>query len=96
MFVDGRIAASTVWREALAIIRRYPSATVVPAVVLTAFANIPYYYIEASGLAWEQLITFLTSAFAFYLYVAYAEEVVVEAERGVDRITMGGVLRELR
>ena len=96
VFVDGRIAAFTVWREALAIIGRYPSATVIPAVVLTALADIPYYYIEASGLAWEQLITFLTAAFAFYLYVAYAEEVVVEAERGVDRITMRGVLHELR
>jgi hypothetical protein len=96
VFVDGQIAASTVWREALAIIQRYPSATVVPAVVLTAIADIPYYFIEASGLAWEQLITFLTAAFAFYLYVAYAEEVVVEAEREVNRITMRGVLHELR
>jgi hypothetical protein len=94
--VDGRVAASTVWREALTIIRRYPLATFVPAVVLTTLADIPYYFIEASGLAWEQLITFLTAAFAFYLYVAYAEEVVVEAERGVDRITVRGVLRELR
>lgn len=96
VFVDGQIATSTVWREALAIIQRYPSATVVPAVVLTALADIPYYFFEASGLAWERLITFLTAAFAFYLYVAYAEEVVVEAERGVDRITMRGVLHELR
>jgi hypothetical protein len=94
--VDGRVAASTVWREAFAIIRRYPLATVVPAVVLTTLADIPYYFIESSGLAWEQLITFLTAAFAFYLYVAYAEEVVIEAERGVDRITVRGVLRELR
>src|SRR5215208_3927952 len=94
--VDERVAVSAMWREALAIIWRYPFATLVPAVLLAALADVPYYFIEASGLAWEQFLTFLTAAFAFYLYVAYAEEVVVEAERGADRITMRGVLRELR
>ena len=96
VFVEGRVVASTVWREAFAIIRRYPLATIVPAVVLTALADIPFYFIEESGLGGEQLITFFTAAFAFYLYVAYAEEVVVEAERGVERITVRGALRELR
>jgi hypothetical protein len=94
--VDERLAASAVWREAFAIIRRYPLATIAPAVVLAALAEAPYYFLEQSGFAWEEILAFLTAAFAFYLYVAYAEEVVVEAERGVDRITVRGVLRELR
>jgi len=96
VFVDERVSASGVWREALAIIRRYPVATIVPAVVLAALANAPYYSLEHSGFAWEEILTFLTAAFAYYLYVAYAEEVAVEAERGADRIAARGVLRELR
>ena len=94
--VDERLAVSAVWREALAIIRRYPLATIVPAVVLAALADAPYYLLEHSGFAWEEILTFLTAAFAYYLYVAYAEEVAVEAERGADRITIRGVLRNLR
>jgi hypothetical protein len=94
--VDERLAASAVWREAFAIIRRYPLATIAPAVVLAALAEAPYYFLEQSGFAWEEILAFLTAAFAFYLYVAYAEEVAVEAERGADRITARGVLRELR
>jgi hypothetical protein len=94
--VDERLAVSAVWREALSIIRRYPLATIVPAVVLAALADAPYYFLEHSGFAWEEILTFLTAAFAYYLYVAYAEEVAVEAERGADRITTRGVLRELR
>ncbi len=96
VFVDERVTALGVWREALAIVRRYPSATVVPAVVLTALGDAPYYFLSDSGLARELLLTFITAAFAYYLYVAYAEKIVVEAERGVDRITVRGVLRELR
>jgi hypothetical protein len=96
LFVDQRLAASAAWREALAIGRRYPLATIVPAVVLAAFADAPYYFIARSGFAWEQVLTFATAAFAYYLYGAYEEEEAVEAERGADRITAGGVLRELR
>jgi hypothetical protein len=94
--VDERLAVSAAWREALAIIRRYPLATIVPAVVLAALADAPYYFLEHSGSAWEEILTFLTAAFAYYLYVAYAEEVAVEAERGADRITTRDVLRELQ
>ena len=94
--MDERVTALAVWREALAIIRRYPSATVPPAVVLTAVSDAPYYFLEDSGFVWEEILTFLTAAFAFYLYVAYAEEIVVEVERGADRITMRDVLRELQ
>jgi len=94
--MNERHAVSSVWREALAIIRRYPSATIVPAVVLAALADAPYYFLEDSGFAWEQLMTLVTAAFAYYLYVAYAEEVAVEAEQGVVRITVRGILREMR
>src|SRR3712207_9220297 len=94
--MDERLAVSAVWREALAIIRRYPFATIVPALVFAALADAPYYFLEGEGFAWEEIVTFLTAAFAYYLYVAYAEEVAVEAERGTDRITARGVLRELR
>jgi hypothetical protein len=94
--VEERLVVSAVWREALAIIRRYPLATIVPAVVLAALADAPYYFLEHSGFAWEEILTFLTAAFAYYLYVAYAEEIAVEAEQGTDRITARGVLHELR
>lgn len=85
---DERPAVSAVWREALAIIRRYPFATIVPALVCAASANAPYYFLLGSGFAWEQILTFVTAAFAYYLYVAYAEEVVAESERGADSILL--------
>src|ERR687898_2078141 len=94
--MDERLAVSAVWREALAIIRRYPSATIVPALVFAALANAPYYFLVGSRFAWEQILTILTAAFAYYLYVAYAEEVAVEAERGADRIMVRRMLHELR
>jgi hypothetical protein len=58
---------SDVWREALAIIRRYPLATLVPAVVLAALGDAPYYFLKDSGLGWEQILTFMTAALAYYL-----------------------------
>ena len=94
--MDQRVAVSAVWREALAIVRCYPFATIAPAVVLAALADAPYYFFTDSGFAWEQILTFVAAAFAYYLYVAYAEEVAVEAEQGADRITAGGVIHELR
>jgi hypothetical protein len=94
--VNERIAVSAVWREALAIIRRYPSAAVVPALILGALADAPDYFIEDSHPVWEQILTFLAAAFAYYLYMAYAEEIAVEAERGTGRITIRGVLHKLR
>ena len=64
--------------------------------MLAALADAPYYFLTDSVFAWEQIVTFITAALVYYLYVAYAEEVAVEAERGADRITAGGVLHELR
>ena len=62
---------SGVWREALAIIRRYPAAVVVPGAVLGALAEAPTYLI-VDRLLLDQLLTYLAAAFA-YLYLAYAE-----------------------
>ena len=94
--MDERVTVSGVWREALTIIWRYPLATLAPAVVLAALGDAPYYFLKDSGLGWEEVLTFITAAFAYYLYVAYAEEIAAEAERGADRITVRGLLRELR
>jgi hypothetical protein len=93
--VNEQVAVSAVWREALAIIRRYPLATLVPAVVLGALVEATY-FVEDWRPVWEQLLASLTAAFAFYLYIAYVEEIAAEAERGAERITIRGVLRKLR
>jgi hypothetical protein len=79
--------SSAIWREALGIIRRYPVATLIPAAVLGALAEAPAYFIEARFVV-DWVVTYLTTAFAYYLYLAYAEEIATEAERGVDRITL--------
>ena len=91
-----QISASGVWREALAIIRRYPLATIMPAAVLGAVAEAPYYFIDDSNPVWEQILASLTSAFAFYLFVAYAEGIVAEAERGAAHLTLRDVLGNLQ
>ena len=49
---------SGVWREALAIIRCYPSAVVVPGAVLGALAEAPAYFI-ADRLLLDHLLTYL-------------------------------------
>jgi hypothetical protein len=105
-FANERRAAVAVWWEALTIIRRYPLAAVVPAVLLGALGGSPYYIKEGTLNISEEIITSFTGALAFYLYLmvaeeimiiymAYAEEVAAEAERGSESITMGGVLRML-
>ena len=89
----------SIWREALRIIGRYPLASFFPAAVLGMLGAAPYYFIKGETNIPEELLASLTGAFAFYLYivyVAYAEEVTAEAERGVERITMRGVLHMLR
>jgi hypothetical protein len=49
-------SSSRVWREAYAIVRRYPLATIVPAAVLGAVAETPYHFIEDSNPIWEQIL----------------------------------------
>jgi hypothetical protein len=85
---------SGVWREALAIIRRYPAAVVVPGAVLGALAEAPTYLI-ADRLLLDQLLTYLAAAFAYYLYLAYAEELTTDYERGDDLIASRSRLARL-
>ena len=91
-----KLSASGVRREALAIIRRYPMATFVPAVVLGAVAEAPYYFTDDANPVWEQILASLASAFAFYLFVAYAEAVAAKAERGAAPLTLREVLGQLQ
>jgi hypothetical protein len=74
-----------VWREALAIIRRYPSAVIVPGAVLGALAEAPSFFF-ADDLLLDHLLTYLAAAFAYYLYLAYAEGLTTDYERGRDLI----------
>jgi hypothetical protein len=85
---------SSVWREALAIIRRYPSAVVVPGAVLGALAEAPT-LLTADRLVLDQLLTYLAAAFAYYLYLAYAEQLTTDYERGEDRIASRSRLARL-
>lgn len=93
--MDGPGSISGVWRQALAIVCRYPTATIAPAAVLGALAETPYYFVE-DRLVMGQILTYVTAALAYYLYLAYAEEVVGEYEGGTERIALRGILRQLR
>lgn len=61
-----------------------------------AVGGAPYYFIKGSPSGPEESLTSLTGIFAFYLYIAYAEEVAIEAGRDAERITVRGVLHKLR
>src|SRR5829696_6058912 len=81
-------AVLDLWREAYSIIRRYP-LMILPALVLGASA-------EALALIGDSVFidetsTNLAMVFAYYLYVAYAEE-VVQSVRGVDNTSSRGRL----
>ena len=86
---------SGVWREATAIVRRYPSATIIPGAVLGATAEAPHYFVEEHPLL-DNALTYVTAALAYFLYLAYAEEIAVEYEGGKARMTLRDMLRELR
>jgi len=99
LWADEQGNALSVWRGAFGIIRRYPLASGIPAAALGMLGAAPYFFITGKIHVGEEILTSLTGAFAFYLYivyVAYAEEVTAEAERGVERITTHGVLRMMR
>jgi hypothetical protein len=85
---------SGVWRQALAIIRRYPSAVIVPGAVLGALAEAPAFFF-ADDLLLDHLLTYLAAAFAYYLYLAYAEGLTTDYERGRDLIVSRGRLVRL-
>src|ERR671932_596011 len=88
-----RIAALGMWREAASIIRRYPLATIVPAVVLGALAEA--FVLIGDSILTDETLTNLATAFTYYLYVAYIEEVVVEASQGVGDVSIRDRLRRL-
>src|ERR687885_2177900 len=81
-----QIAALDVWREAPSIIRRYPLATIVPAVALGALAEA--FALIGDSILIDETLTNLATAFTYYLYVAYIEEVVVKAVQGVDNVSI--------
>jgi uncharacterized membrane protein (DUF2068 family) len=99
VFADEQGSILSIWREAFAILRRYPMASIIPAAVLGMLGAAPYYLIKGKINFVEEIVTSLSGAFALYLYiiyVAYAEEVTAEAERDAKRITMLGMLHRLR
>ena len=83
------------WRKAAAVVGRYPAATVIPGAVLGAIAEAPHYF-AGERLVIGNVLTYATAALAYYLYLAYAEEIVVEYQRETERLTPRDVLRELR
>jgi len=93
--VDEQNFISAVWRDALAIIQKYPLATILPAAVLGALAEAPAYLIADHHLL-NNALTYLTAAFAYYLYLAYAEGIAEKAEQRMDRIASRDMLSELR
>jgi hypothetical protein len=92
--LDEQDSISGVWFEALAIIRRYPYAVIVPGAVLGALAEAPAYLI-ADRLLLDQLLTYLSAAFAYYLFLAYAEGLTTDYERGRELIASRSMLGEL-
>jgi hypothetical protein len=81
------------WREAGSLIRRHPLATLLPAALLGMIIEIPY-LLPDSRYVLQDILAFLAQAFAFYLYVAYAEEVTLEAQRA-EHMSLGSVFRRM-
>ena len=91
--MDERVVASAVWREAFALILRHPLAAFLPAAILGTLAEAPYLLPDSKYVV-QDILAFLTEAFAFYLYIAYVEHVFVEAQ-SAEPIQLRGVLRHL-
>src|SRR4051794_25487864 len=79
-----------VFREAFAIVRRYPVAALLPAAALGAAADL--LQLDDAGLLGTLAIG-LGLAVAFELYVAYAERLVLEADRGAERVSVVKLFR---
>lgn len=88
------VGALAIWREALVILRRHPVAMVVPVLFLGPLAELPYLFPDSRSVL-QGVLAFLTESFAFYLYVAYAEELISEARRSLRSIPLPSVLRSL-
>ena len=91
--MDERATASAVWREAGSLIRRHPLATLLPAAFLGMLIEVPY-LLPDSRYVMQAILAFFVQAFAFYLYVAYAEQVILEAQTA-EYISHNSVLRLL-
>ena len=93
--MDKRVStAPAVWRESLTIVWRHPVATLVPALFLGALTELPYLFPDSRSLL-QGVLAFLTESFAFYLYVAYAEELASEVRRSGRFIPLPRALRSL-
>jgi hypothetical protein len=91
--VDERATALAVWRQAGSLIRRHPLATLLPAALLGMIIEVPYLLPDSQYIL-QDILALLTQAFAFYLYVAYAEEVTLEARRA-EHMSLGSVFRRM-
>ena len=67
---------------------------IAPGAVLGALAEAPAYLI-ADRLLLDQFLTYLTAAFAYYLYLAYIEGLTTDSERGRDLDPSGSVVGRL-
>jgi len=90
---DERVVAAVVWREAGALVCRHPVAAFLPAAVLGTLAEAPYLLPDSQYVV-QDVLAFLTEAFAFYLYVAYVETIIVEAQ-SAERIPLRSMLSHL-
>ncbi|MCA1730638.1 MAG: hypothetical protein LC751_14920 [Actinobacteria bacterium] len=91
--MDERATASVVWRESGSFIRQHPLATLLPAAFLGMLIEVPY-LLPDSRYVLQDILAYLVQAFAFYLYVAYAEQVTLEAQTA-EYISHSTVLRRL-
>src|SRR3954462_2868626 len=81
---------SPVFGEAFAIVRRYPVAALLPAAVLGVLADL--LQLVGGGLLLAVALG-LGLAVAFELYVAYAERLVLEADRDAERGSLVEIFR---
>lgn len=93
--MDERSSIFEVWREALDVVRQYPWLTLAPAVPLAAGTEIPTYVIE-NRLVLEQLLSYLASTVAYYVFLVYVEGLVDDHVNGREDIASRSVLEELR
>jgi hypothetical protein len=89
-----RLRSEPAVREAVDIIRRYPLATIGPAILLGVVVQATHLL---HGDRWfGSALVAVVGIFAFALYVAYIEEVALEAEAGIERISVRDTRRLLR
>src|SRR4051794_34249653 len=81
---------SPLFGEAFAIVRRYPVAALLPAAVLGVLADL--LQLVGGGLL-SAVALGLGLAVAFEMYVAYAERLVLEADRDAERVSVVKLFR---